>query len=400
MSSKSWISQYNLFYLFLCIIWVPIQYFYLHVDGAGRTIMVLTVVAVMLNIGASWNKKDMFGSAAFICWTLLVIYSFFNSMFKGFTYEYGSLPFITTNFLNPFIYLWIACIELDNDKNRCLYVLLIGQLVYLLIGATHLSFIQFERAEATGLGNMLPMTAAGCVCVASVLLCDKKLKWGWLTYSIIVFLALLIVISAATRKALGAILIMLIGALLGRSKKIDFKNIMLILFCGFVLYAGVGWLLDNTLIGERITDSSESYDVPLSSNHAVNDFLMTLLGDRSLQYYEGISLHRQYPLTGIGVMNYVTKTGAFYRLHTEYMVQYCENGSIGFSLLILFYVLLLWGLKKKHKDGENTLVYSFALLMVLFINLTAWTYNMQYIMIIYAILISHNYSKQNITIKK
>ena len=363
MSSKSWISQYNLFYLFLCIIWVPIQYFYLHVDGAGRTIMVLTVVAVMLNIGASWNKKDMFGSAAFICWTLLVIYSFFNSMFKGFTYEYGSLPFITTNFLNPFIYLWIACIELDNDKNRCLYVLLIGQLVYLLIGATHLSFIQFERAEATGLGNMLPMTAAGCVCVASVLLCDKKLKWGWLTYSIIVFLALLIVISAATRKALGAILIMLIGALLGRSKKIDFKNVMLILFCGFVLYAGVGWLLDNTLIGERITDSSELYDVPLSSNPAVND-------------------------------------GAFYRLHTEYMVQYCENGSIGFSLLILFYVLLLWGLKKKHKDGENTLVYSFALLMVLFINLTAWTYNMQYIMIIYAILISHNYSKQNITIKK
>ena len=76
------------------------------------------------------------------------------------------------------------------------------------------------------------------------------------------------------------------------------------------------------------------------------------------------------------------------RLHTEYMVQLCENGIIGFALLMLFYYQLLKGLWKKHKDGYSTAMCLGGLLMVLFLNLSTWTYNLHIAMIIYALLIT------------
>jgi hypothetical protein len=90
----------------------------------------------------------------------------------------------------------------------------------------------------------------------------------------------------------------------------------------------------------------------------------------------------------------VKTTGFVVRLHTEYMVQLCENGIIGFSLLISVYVFLLRKLILKILGGDSMVIMGlFGLLALLFLNITAWTYCQQYAMIFYALSIDYAYHK-------
>ena len=386
------IHSYNLFYLFICIIWIPVQRYYLHVDGGARSIMVLSLIAVILNYSTFFHRKDLFRSTPFVCWTLLVAFSFINSMVKGFSSEKGTLNFILGNFLLPYVFLVTAIIELDYDQNRCLKIVLIAQLIYIFLGFTNISVAIGERSVDEELGNMLPLTATGLMFVVGVLLCNHQLKGGWLTFGIITTFVITIIVGTATRKALGATVLAFTGVILGYTKKFNLKTLLLLVIFTIVLYKGMDYILESTLIGERLASSSETFDVPLSSNPKVNSFLMTVLGDRTLQYYMVFQMFSQHPVTGVGLNNYMSLTQSENRLHTEYMVQLFENGLIGISLLIVFYIALFNGLNKKRKTGENNMMYLFGILMVLFLNLTAWTYNMHYIMIIYAIIISYVHS--------
>lgn len=395
--AKSNISNYNLFFLFFGIIWDPLQYYYLHVDGAGRIMMTLSMVAVILNIGKQKNNSSVFVSPAFICWSVLMVYSIINSWFKGFVGDYGFFIFIRGYFLEPYVFLWIIIIELMRNEERCFHVLLMAMLLYMLIGASHLEISENDtsRMEAVGLGNALPLMAVTSVFVASILFVDGRLKGTWKTLGVIVFFSFFISMIVATRKAFGAIVIILIGMLLGRLQKINVKSTLTIVVVAIVIIVGFNYVLDHTTIGQRMIEGSGKYDLPISSNPKINNVLMKVLGDRAMQYYEGILIHKSYPITGIGIGNYQRVSGAGYRFHTEYMVQYCENGLVGFFLLLAYYVFILIGLFKAGKKGQNLRLCFFGLLTVLFLNLTAWTFDLKCVMIIYAILLTRVYSKQS-----
>ena len=113
------VSHYfNFLYLFVCIIWTPLQLYYLKVDGAGNTVVALSVFAVIWNIPALWRQQHVLRSPAFLCWTALVLFSFVNSMTKGFVSEWGDWVFIKNNFVLPFIFLYVLIVELDWDYGR------------------------------------------------------------------------------------------------------------------------------------------------------------------------------------------------------------------------------------------------------------------------------------------
>ena len=124
--------------------------------------------------------------------------------------------------------------------------------------------------------------------------------------------------------------------------------------------------------------------------------LNTMLGDRAIQYELGYMTFLKHPWTGIGLTNFMSVTGYPYRLHTEYMTQLCENGIIGFSLLVFFYFLLIRKLYVNYKKyGDDITIVLFGLLAILFINITAWTYCTVFGMIYYAIILSHAYSNDD-----
>ncbi len=382
-------SIFNLFYIFFCIVWHPLQMLYLHVDAMGRTTMILSTLAFVINLGTILNRKNALHSSAFVCWTLLVLFSLFNVLFKGIITVQSVGHFLNRNFWLPYVFLCVVLVELGRDKYKCLRVISLALCLFVLLGVRDISFSSDDRSLSESLGNTLPLVAVGLVFVLGVLLCNQKLKGGGTTFWIITAFVLLLIIVSATRKALGAFLLVLIGVVLGRSKTLDVMSVFRIVVIGAVLLIGMNWVMDNTLIGERMAGSSEKYDVPLSSNPIINKFLMSLLGDRAIQYYYAFELFHEHPITGIGLGHFHSvQDDVVFRLHSEYMTHLCENGIIGFSLLLFYYLLLIFGLNKQRKRGENVMVYLFGLFAVLFINFTAWTYNALYIMVIYAILIN------------
>lgn len=397
MKSKTFTSSFNLFYLFLCVVWKPVQKYYLHIDTMGRTIMILSIIAILLNVVNRKKYKDVFRSSVFLIWLVLVCYSIVNLLFKGFVSEYRTFDFLRLSFFDSLIFLCIAIIELYDNKPRCLKTLFVAQLVYLIIGSLHMGVsLDSDRMSADFMGNALPLMGVACVFITGVLFDEHGFKREWITFLAVVIFILFITIISATRKAFGAILIVTIGGILGRYKTISTRMMVTTILSVIVLYFGINWVLNNTFLGERLEENNVKFDYPLSANQKVNDFLMIILGDRAYFYYYGSQIYHQHPITGIGLTNFPIVNQSNIRIHSEYMVQLCENGLIGFSLLMLFYILMIRSLVKKRRKEKIPLVYLFGLFSVLFLNLTTWTYDRLYIMIIYAVLIVQSCSKQTI----
>lgn len=386
---------FNLFFLFISIVWIPFQRYYLHVDGAGRTILFLSLIAVLLNLKELQKRKHVFRSPAFMCWGLLVLYSMLNSYFKGFYSEWGFWEFYKTNYISPFVFLSVMIIELDTHQRRTLRVLLFALMTFVLVGIFNLSGEEGERFGAEELGNLLPLNAVCAMLVSSLLY--TKHRMPVLLFVILVSVLFTLIIISGTRKALGAAVILLIGVVLSRNKKLDVGTIVRTFIFAIILYMGLSYILENTLIGMRIAQSSEMSDVVFTENRRVNNFLLTVLGDRSIMYLEGWYIWKTHPITGIGIMNFMPVSGIPLRLHTEYMVQLCENGLIGFFLLIMTYYNLYKALLKRYsKMFYRFLMPLFTFLTLLFIDLTAWTYCTMFGMIFYSVLYSEAYSNSQI----
>lgn len=390
----------NLFYIFFYIVWPPCQIYYLHVDGAGRTILVLSIVALLYNLKAFVRQPNVICSPAFLCWMSLVLFSVCNSIVKGFVSEFGALSFYKTNYITPFAFLFVLVSELDRDWEQCLRILFYSLLTYVLLCLGNMSFItrgSDERFMAEGVGNLLPLYSTCLVFVGGILNARKNLSLRF--FSIVVILAITVTILSGTRKALGAIFILLVGILLhtrdGEARNMRF--FFRIAFFFIFLYFGLFFLMDNTMIGERFAETAEQSDVRFVENESTNLILNTLLGDRAIQYELGYLLFLMNPWTGIGITNFISVSGFPFRLHTEYMVQLCENGIIGFSLLMLFYYFLVKKILERHKEYcDDITLMLFGLFTILFLNITAWTYCTTFGMIYYGLLIVYAYSNEPI----
>lgn len=393
---------FNIFYLFVCIIWQPTQLYILKVDGAGRTILTLSVIAIVWNILSFWRQSHVLLSPAMKCWITLVLFSVANSIVKGYVSEWGALAFFQTNYITPFVFLYVLVLELDWNFEKCLKVLFWALLTYVFLAIGNMGIIRIgadDRFMAEGLGNLLPLFSTCLVFIGGILYTRQELSIKILIA--IVAIAIVVTILSGTRKALASIVILLTGIFLhkginGEERSVSFYIRFAILSA--ILYWGMGYLMNNTMIGERFTGTAEQSDVLFTNNRTVNLILNTLLGDRAIQYELGFLIYSRNPLTGIGITNFTPVTGFPFRLHTEYMVQLCENGIIGFSLLILFYFFLIKKLQKCHKEsGEDITLLMFGIFTVLFLNITAWTYCSIFGMIYYGIFIAYAYSDDGLT---
>lgn len=390
-SNKNYISFYNLFYIFACIVWQPFQVHLLKVDGAGRTIVALSILAVLINLYQLWKQKIIYFTPVFLCWVVLSGYSMWNAISKGFEAEDGTFAFFNVNYFRPFIFLVITMLELHQDKQRCLKVIWMALCLYLLICIPFFHKGDEGRFEVEGIGNLLPLHAISFLFVSVVLFVENKIKMRFLIA--IVFGITVIVLLSGSRKAFGAEAILLLVIVLNNGKKKTVWTWIRIVVFGALLVYGVKYVMNNTLVGDRILKADDAFYVQLVKNDKINNFLMILLGDRANMYLVGTELFHEHFWTGIGLMNYQSVSKDEYRLHTEYMVQLCENGIIGFVLLMLYYVLLITALIRNRKsDNKNKIgVALFGLIALLFLNLTCWTYCQNWTMIFYAILLMYAY---------
>lgn len=385
---RSFITLYNLFYIFMCIVWHPFQIYYLRVDGAGYTIVMLTVLVIIVNLDELRWQKNAFNTHAFRLWVILLCYSMINAFCKGFIAYYGVFNFLNVNFFHPLILLIIAMLELHKDKKRCLKAIWIALSIYLIIALPFMGRDYGGRAMIGGIGNLYPLTAVAYLFVSAILFVGGGIK-TWAFVVIAVIISFLILISG-TRKAFGAEVIIILGVILNHSKHKNLWFYVRLVLLGVVMLFLVRFSMRHSMVGLRLEDGTEAIrNVQLVSNRTINNLIVTLLDDRSIQYEKSMDLVHQHFFTGIGLNNFMVVAGSKYRLHSEYMVQLCENGIIGFILLMAFYVRIIVALKKAKKRTKSIVVNMmfYGLAAVMFLNFTCWTYNMNYVMIIYAILL-------------
>lgn len=389
---KLFLKTYNLFFIFMCIIWPPFRLYILRADGAGRTIMILSIIVILLNLTEFWKNKKLYVKPAFLCWTALLCYSMWNVVTKGFSTEFSTFKFFRVNYFDSFVFLIIAILELGRNKERTLQTLWIALGVFLLIGIPSFGVRADEgRYGLGGLGNLYPLHAVCFLFVSTVLFAEKKIDMTLLLVLIAVISVL--VLLSGSRKSFGAEAILLLGIVINNGKKKNVWTWIRIVVLGTILVYGIMYVMNNTLVGERILASADDEDfyVQLVENDKINNYLMLLLGDRAIMYEMGIELFHEHFWTGIGLTNFMDISGYELRIHSEYIVQLCENGIIGFALLMLYYVLLIIGLVRNRKgDNKNKIgVVLFGLIALLFLNLTCWTYCQNFAMVYYAIVLMY-----------
>jgi hypothetical protein len=372
----------------MCIIWNPFQVLFFKVDGAGYTIVLLSVFVIIINLDEFRRQKTAFATKAFRCWVILLCYSMINVYFKGFHAYFGVFGFFKSNFFNPFILLVIIMMEMHKNKQRCLKALWIALTVYLIIGFAFLGRDYGGRAMVGGIGNLYPLHAVAYMFVTAILYVGGKFKtWFFVVIAVIISL---IILGSGTRKAFGVEVIIIVGVILNHSKRKNLWFYVRLALLGVVMLLLLRVSLKYSMVGMRLEEGAETIrNVHLVSNQRISNVLVTLLDDRASQYEKSLDLFRQHFFTGIGVTNYMDRANSQYRLHSEYMVQLCENGIVGFILLIVFYVRILIALKKAKERTKSIVVNMmfYGLAAVMFLDFTCWTYNQNFVMIIYAILL-------------
>lgn len=384
MKKTDFYSYINYAYLSLVILWEPLQKAFIHVDGQGRILAFSTIAVFAFNYYKFKQfRQNTFQMPSFIL-LLLICYSAVNLKVKGYYVDTPFFYFFMLYLFKQFVIFQVTMIEAQKKPIALCRVLLAIFTLYAVLAATVLSGGgSHEGREYGALGNMAPLTVMYIAFFASLLYIAKSIKLS--TVVMLVGFALSIIVAAATRKALGAIGIMLLCLLLSQ---IDLKpkNIVLVLFGSLFIYFMGNFILDNTFIGERFAHGAEEG----AAKNTTDIWWLSFLGDRVVFYINGWNIFLDNWLTGIGIRNYLYLTASHHVLHTEYMVQLTENGLVGFTLFIFFNG---WFLKKLVGDFlRDKLNRSILLVMlgaigsILFICLTAWIYSFPQYFIVYGIV--------------
>ena len=380
MRNSYMLTYFNYFYIALVLLWAPLQGTILTVDGKGRILLVLTIIAFITNCNKR-SFRQLISSKPIIFWFIWCIYAISNTYFKGYSNADTSFTYFAINqILCPCVLMTICAKEYITNTKRFLRVILYIFLIYAFIGTffMDISYIAEEEGviDKNTLGNALALNVIMIAFFTGVMYCRKEIT---LKVAIILILFTVgIVVISATRKALGAVAIMII-ALMFSQIKFTLGSFIKMLLPTIVLYVGIIYIMNNTQMGERLT-SLEEQTANVEMEYDIGDsFFLKMVGDRAPQYIIGTEIFKQHPISGIGLTNFTNVSRYPFRLHTEYMVQLCECGIIGFVLFIMFYTNITLSLFKKIKLGieekKNVIIMLGGIVSLLFLYLTTWAYN-------------------------
>ena len=153
---------------------------------------------------------------------------------------------------------------------------------------------------------------------------------------------------------------------------IKYVNIILIVIGFIILWFGYDYILNNTLVGERIMTTTEQAEM---LNMETGIWLLDLLGDRGMFYVVGWRDFLTHPITGIGYDNFsnVHRVDMHFSLHSEYLIHLTEGGLVASLLFLSFYYNVIKYLLKSWKKERSAVVLSllFSVLLYLLVGLTA-----------------------------
>lgn len=356
--------RFEYFFIIMVLLWEPFQRFILKVDAAAYSITLLSIILLSILI-----KKKSFYKIGFkkplIIWFIWLIYSFINSLIKGYNPD---LPILSlfTNLSVPLILMIVITIEFKRDDKKLLNSLITG--LYLAI----ILILLFDTETEQGrIGEVLNSNTVGMM--ATVLCMLLYLKYykqhlNTLWFFILVSLPTFTIISTGSRTSFGGLALLLGLHFFLKRSRILLINLLKIVLVAGLLSLPVNYLLENTVIGERIMSTSkQSEDMDFETGNPILD----KFGDRGIFYYIGWEVFIEHPITGVGLEHFADYNEFELSQHSEYMIQLTELGLIGFTLFFLFYLSIFKNLFKikniliNKRENELYIGYVFIILLMI-----------------------------------
>ena len=399
MTKSKLYSYLNYFYIAIAVLWRPLHNTLFTIDGKGRILLFLTIMSFLINCNKNAFKKILF-SKPIAFWLLWCIYVTINTLFHG--YDNPSTTFLyfaTNNVFCPCMIMAVSAYEYLKSPRLFLKTALVIYLVYTFIGAfvMDIGYVAEEEGaiSVNTLGNELALNVMMIIFFAGVLYCHKYITLKW-TAALIV-LAIGIVVVTATRKALGAGVIMIIALILSQTK-FTFSSFLKLILPIMILYYGIGFIMDNTQMGERFSKLEEQTDQVSTMYKVEDNVFLRAMGDRAPQYILGTQIFAEHPITGIGLNNFRRVSGFPFVLHSEYLVQICECGIIGSLLFLLFYLVIIRRLTKqinwKGKGTKIPIMMLGGITALLFVYFTAWSYSFSTYFVVLGCVIGYIYKSK------
>ena len=375
----------NYIYLAYVLLWFPLTgTSLLNVDGAGYLGLLIAVISLGINLKNSVFSRLFFLDKTLLLWGVWALYVSIT------WYEIGlndtrlpSLGFLWVFIFMAFYSMIVSSFEVIHNTNRTTLLILCFLLIYQVIGtyAEYTAGAIDEDSRQFIVGNNLSLSSCALVFVACFRNLNKWLNTTWLIS--IVAIAAASIFMIATRKAFVGLFIILFFWLLSKYKLLSFKRAPILLFSFYIIYKIILYVLSNTALGERFLMLEEDNVFNTTEYSWFN-----ILGDRSYYYIEGWRLFLEHPVFGIGLRNFKSAMEGDYVIHSEYMVQLCECGLIGSLIFISFYVSLFRRVFYTRKVLK-WLFYTFLswMFFMLFIDLTAWTYQFSVYFVCFGIII-------------
>lgn len=379
------IEKIGLFAVIFRIIWTPLQVWSLHFDGAGRLSFCFLLFAFILLFHEikqySWEKP-------LTIYTVLAAYMIFNGLLKGSAamYEKDGIWLMITHLSSPILSMLIIALCARINFNITLKWLSWGLLLYCLLCFIFSTIDDEGRLNAEINANEIALHAA--IGFGLFLLAFLQEEKKTLTIIALIFLAFTIILTGS-RMGLAMVSIMCIFFIVIKYDLRDSNKLFgaLIVFIAFISISF--YIMDNTLIGERMLGTTTDYEKMTIKTGTILDYY----GDRGAQYFFSWPVFLKHPITGIGFNQWIKYSPSKLVCHSEYMVQYVECGLIAFSLFIWFWYLMLWNIIKSikssgtHKDVlKMLLAFLFA---IIFSNSVLWSYNMICVFVVYALAFAY-----------
>lgn len=350
--------------------------------------------ALFLFVGLLLHKdkaiKVSFTKGAVGVWGIWSIYTFINWTLIGINPD-GIL------LINKFwglmrIYCFFAVlyyeasIDFDGALNRLFYIFFIYAILGIFFQESELiTKGHNEGRNRTTLGNHFPLAMCSYAFIA-FLAKTKKIFSNLKVFSIIC-MVIAVIIESATRKCLGAVFLLAIFYFLSQFNMKSPKTYILLLVSLIGLYTAYCYVLDNTLIGDRLKNVEDEVNVSVNV-----PWYLSFLGDRASHYMLAWDMFLDNPINGVGTKNFMHLSRLGMPPHTEYMTQLCEGGLIGSSLFIIFLVKIIRLLKKSfeyHIDKGCSIICLSGVFMLLFISLTAWIYEGAHFFVIWSLVLAY-----------
>ena len=393
--------------MYVLLTWSEFTVLIFKFDRVGRLLSTTVLVCLIYNLVKNYTWRTILTKSPVVIWAMWCIYVAVNVIIQGHKefvtatgemVEWHAHSFFLQDIVKQLVILTtIYWMYLFNPKRTFKHLIII----FFSIAIATFMFDSVNKdwgdtgRFGTVMGNRAALTMVTLIFI--VALCWLN-NWFNKTKLLLVFgIAIALIFAIQTRKALAAVAIICFFTFLSKQRNVNLVTLikLFILLCFSLVL--VYFVMENTSIGERFSTIEEDG----KNANELGIPALDWLGDRAFHVYLGWNIFLDYPIFGVGLENAPYYSGLPFPFHQEYIGQLAENGIIGFLLYASFIFILIRNLfikklRDKTRFGE-CLICIGAMLAVLFISFTAWTWQSGSFYVLFGIVAAtgSNYQLRN-----